>query len=107
MKQLILAVALCATAAHATYYDGNELLNRLNSEDSGNRMLALGFIAGVSDSTRGRFHCIPNNVQLGQIRDMVRNYLTNTPAERHFSAHSIVREILREVFPCNTGGKSL
>lgn len=107
-RKLILCVALAAGHAHAFFYDGNDLLRRLNSDDEVVQMVALGYVAGVSDANKGRTHCMPNNVTTGQLRDMVRNYLNNNPAERHYTAHSIVREVLASVFPCSrSGGKAL
>ncbi len=107
MKHLVLAAALLTGTAHATFYDGNDLLNRMDSDNPQHRMLALGYVAGVADSVRGRDSCHPDNVTTGQIRDLIRNYLTNNPADRHYSANSIVREVLKSVFPCSRGGKSL
>lgn len=108
-SKLILMSVLFASTAHAFFYDGNDLLRRLNSDDEVLQMVALGYVTGVSDANKGRTHCMPNNVTTGQLRDMVRNYLNNNPAERHFSAHSIVRAVLASVFPCEkpSGGRQL
>lgn len=106
--RFVFALLLVGSSAQAFFYDGNDLLRRLNFDDEVVQMVALGYVAGVSDANKGRTHCMPNNVTTGQLRDMVRNYLNNNPAERHYTAHSIVREVLASVFPCNrSGGKAL
>lgn len=110
MKKLLLVGALAATSAHAGFWDGNELLNRLNSEETPRRLTALGYIMGVHDTMENINHCTSSNVTAGQLRDIVRNYLTNIPAERHYSADSIVLKSLEIAFPCANrprGGRQL
>jgi hypothetical protein len=101
MKHIITALALVAsTTASAQFYSGNELLQRMDSDNAHNQMLAMGYVAGVVDMTRGDFHCAPANVTLGQVRDMVRNYLVNTPANRHMNGSVLVTLPLMNVWPC-------
>ena len=101
MKKLVLVVVLCATAAHAEFWDGNRLLNRITSSVAIERTQALGYVMGVHDTMQNSNHCPPPNAQAGQMIDMVENYLTNTPANRHFSADSIVLHVLKTAFPCS------
>lgn len=106
-------VALCATfcvgTASAAFWDGNRLLAHINDDTSHGRGMALGYIMGVHDSMENINHCTPSNVMNGQVRDIVRNYLTNTPAERHEVADSLVLKALAIAFPCagRSGGKRL
>ncbi len=96
-------VALCATA-HANFKDGNRLLADLNNTGASNTQimpaLGLGYIMGVADAYGGITHCAPENVTAGQIRDMVRNFLENTPAIRHLPANDIVEHVLKTAWPC-------
>ena len=102
MKNILIAVAVCATSAHAqqssVMYSGQELLNRLNND----RLSALAYIAGVSDSQSGVTICIPpGQVTLGQMADMVKNSLERVPSERHLAADIYVQVTLSNRWPCN------
>ena len=109
MKKLIALVALCATTAHAEFWDGNKLLNHIKSESMYRQGMALGYVMGVHDTMQEINHCPPPNAQAGQVLDMVENYLTNVPAQRHKSADSIVMHVLKTAFPCrdSRGGRNL
>jgi hypothetical protein len=112
MKIAIVCLALAAGPAHAYFKDGNKLLSELNSNSGSNVLPAtgLGYITGVADALYGITNCPPENVTAGQIRDMVRNYLENTPAVRHLPANQVVSHVLKSVWPCpatNSGGRPL
>jgi hypothetical protein len=98
-RALALIVAGSSLAAHAEFWDGNILHSRLTGAQN-EQILGLGYVIGVADALNGVVFCPPENVTAGQIRDMVRNYLSNTPAERHLSADSIVSKVLKAVWPC-------
>jgi hypothetical protein len=70
-------------------------------------MHALGYIVGVADMGRGFVNCMPENATAGQINDMVKNYLINTPADRHLTGDVIVNKVLKAVWPCAKRGTSL
>ena len=110
MKLPILALFFCASA-HAEFYSGNDLLSRLNGDTYAERGAAIGYIMGVSDALLGSVHCAPVDATSGQIRDMVRNYLTNVPAERHRAADILVARVLKSTWPCannnSRGGQQL
>lgn len=110
MKKLILVAALFTTSAYAEFWDGNALLERLNSSSTYKQGAALGYIMGVSDTMQGVNHCPPENATAGQIQDMVQNYLTNVPAQRHKTADTLVLHVLKTAFPCannSRGGRNL
>jgi hypothetical protein len=108
MKHIITALALVAsTTASAQFYSGNELLQRMDSQDANLQMLTMGYVAGVVDMTRGEYHCAPASVTLGQVRDMVRNYIYNNPANRHMNGSVLVTLPLMGVWPCQKKGGSL
>lgn len=106
-KHIITLVLFSAGIAHAEFKDGNRLLADLQSSHVEDRVHAMGYIVGIADMGRGFINCMPENATAGQLRDMVRNYLENTPAERHFSADLIVNKILKTVWPCAKRGSAL
>lgn len=102
-KAIILALAL-AGSAHAEFVDGNKLLSQIKDSGYFSQGHALGYIAGVADTGLGVIHCAPSNLTAGQLNDMVRNYLENTPAERHLTGDTIVNKVLKTVWPCAKRG---
>lgn len=99
MKRFIsIALLTVSTAASADFYTGNDLFERLNDPDR--VYLGMGYIAGVADLGSGEYHCAPENVTLGQVRDMVTQYLRLNPSNRHMSASVLVTLTLMEKWPC-------
>jgi hypothetical protein len=45
--------------------------------------------------------CLPANVTVGQMQDVVENYLREHPENRHFTAASLIADALQRKFPCN------
>lgn len=115
MKCILVAACLVGLTAQvrAEFWDGNTLFNYLSSSQSGERLAGSGYVIGVADALYGVMHCAPANVTAGQIRDMVRNYLENVPAERHQTADSLVSKVLKATWPCqnnrgnSNGGRAL
>lgn len=97
---IALAVASAAVGARAEFFTGNDLLDKFRSEALASKGVGLGYVMGVHDALHGVTICTPDHVTSGQLRDMVRNYLDNTPAIRHLSADSIVADVLKRAFPC-------
>lgn len=97
---ILIALSISFGAAHAEFWDGNRLLQRLESSSMYDQGTAIGYIMGVADALFGVTQCAPSNVTAGQIQDMVRNYLVNVPAERHNTADIIVSRVLRNSWPC-------
>lgn len=99
MKAIISTILLTlSTTASAGFYTGNDLFERLNDPDR--VYLGMGYIAGVSDLGSGDYHCAPESVTLGQVRDMVTQYLRTNPSNRHMSAALLVTYTLMEQWPC-------
>lgn len=110
MKKLFLLAALMAGTAHAQFFSGNEILQRMEAQDSVvGRSLALGYVAGVLDAAIDVDICPPEQVQIGQARDMVLQWLRANPDKRHLPAAVIVHVVLRNAWPCKQnlkpGGK--
>ena len=100
MKKLILIAALASSVAHAEFYTGNELLAKIEATNTVDSMLGLGYVMGVFDTARGVEHCPPDSITAGQVRDMVRQHLVNSPSIRHITADLQVRYVLKNAWPC-------
>ncbi len=101
MKRFLILMLMCGSA-HAFFKDGNKLLSELNNNSGTNVMpaIGIGYITGVADALYGITNCPPQNVTAGQLTDMVKNYLENTPAVRHLPANQIISHVLKSVWPC-------
>lgn len=97
---IILAAALAATSASAEFMDGNKLLNYMNSENSTQKGISMGYIMGVTDMGINFTQCAPSTVTLGQLYDMVKNHLTAFPEVRHKPADLLVNKVLQGTWPC-------
>ena len=104
MKAIIATLALACCSAHAEFRDGNRLLAELNSGSPVQEALAVGYIMGVADVGYGTNHCAPGSVTAGQMRDMVKNWLTEHPQYRHFMGDAIVGGVLKNTWPCPKKG---
>ena len=97
---MLAAIALAlATTANASWFTGNDLLRHLNGEPF-ERGGAAGFITGVASAIDGDIACIPPEVTVAQMRDMVHQQLRATPNVRHEAAEIIVAAVLMTEFPC-------
>lgn len=103
MRCAFLILALFSFSAHADFKDGNKLHSELSDTGPVPRSIAIGYITGIADAYGGTNHCPPGNVTAGQLNDMVKNYLDNTPSIRHLPASIIVSHVLKSVWPCKKG----
>lgn len=104
MKKLLVLLAFCGSA-HAEFYSGNELWQRLNSESVVERSISMGFVAGVSDAITNILTCPPDYSTVGQAKDIVYRWIAENPQHRHFSASSLVVAALSSAWPCKKGQK--
>ena len=44
--------------------------------------------------------CLPDRVQIGQLLRVVKKFLQDNPNTLHFSASSLVKRAVADVFPC-------
>lgn len=111
IKKLVLAAAVVCGPAHAEFYSGNELLQRMQSESHIERAVAIGFVAGVADAWDYVMVCPPDGVTVGQTRDIALKFLILNPGKRHKSAAELVLDALIEAWPCakkpSKGGNKL
>jgi len=103
MKRWASIILLAASTAQADsnigFTDGNKLYERLNGEAT-DLLYAYGYISGVSDTGQGVTHCVDRNVTVGQLSDMVKQFLSANPGDRHYQADTIVIHVLKSSFPC-------
>jgi hypothetical protein len=100
MKPAALLLALACAAAHAEFFDGNELLERCTAGDTGRQLTCQGYVAGVFDAGYNAVHCAPHDVRLGQIVDMAVADLRRHPETRHKSADVLLLALLQRTWPC-------
>lgn len=105
MKKLIAVILMVPSMAMAEYMSGNMLLQRIRSDDAFERLVALGYVMGVSDVGQGKIHCAGSQVTSGQARDVVRQYLERNPSVRDFSADTLVMAALQDAWPCPKDNK--
>lgn len=106
MKKLISIFLIIPTIASAEFFTGNKLHGLLNGSNI-DKIHALGYIQGVFDAYHSIIICAPATVNAGQVNDMIKNYLENTPAIRHRPADQIIAEALIGVWPCKDKGRQL
>jgi Rap1a immunity proteins len=66
----------------------------------------IGYVTAVTDamfagnSVNGFKACIPVNVDMNQIVDVVKNFIRDNPEKRHLVAVGLVAAALARAFPC-------
>jgi hypothetical protein len=102
MRAILMSVALATASiphhAKADFYDGNELFSHCIGETYSERSRCQGYVAGVWDSSDFDKVCPAPNVRLGQIVDVVKNYLRDRPEDRHFAAESLAVAAFEKAF---------
>ena len=94
----------------ASFLNGNELYSRCNSTQSTvNSTFCVGYISGVFDGIRGDaiiagrddgLRCVPVEVNIGQMRDIVVEFLRKNPGIRHLPADILIKDSLLATFTC-------
>lgn len=102
MRKLLVGLLMVPSMASAEFLSGNDLYNRMTHTDNWWRMYALGYVVGIYDAHVRATICPPNenNVTAGQVRDIAEQFLLANPGLRDKTAESLVREALRQVWPC-------
>lgn len=60
-----------------------------------------GYVIGVLDTGVNILFCPPSGITVGQIQDLVGEYLKAKPERRHFSGARLVSEALSNHYPCD------
>ena len=102
---VLIGISLSYQNAHAGsfFLSGNDLYTYINGDNAYDKGSALGFVVGIADGEESQKRpriCISDQVTRGQVRDVVKKYLTEHPEQRHFTAASLVIESLMAAFPC-------
>lgn len=113
---LIAQIAVAQPALAGGYVNGNLLYQYCNSSEGTatyyqHQTFCSAYIAGVADtferlrsltqSERGHSAsiCIPANVTVGQMKDIVFRYLSANPQHRHYAASDLVVIAIVDAFP--------
>lgn len=106
---VVLAAALMPSDAPAQFYTGNNLYSDC-TEPRGTNLYyqrsarCISYVMGVADQwslqreMSGGSSCIPSGVTTGQLRDIVTQYLTANPGNRHLSAAALVMLAISQSF---------
>ncbi len=100
MKKILCSLLFVPAIASAEFISGNDLLDHLQSTETVKRVFGMGYVAGVSDANHSITFCPPANIQLGQVRDMVEQYLIVNPSTRHLSGDILIGDMLNKRWPC-------
>jgi hypothetical protein len=87
----------------ATFYDGNQLYRLCTSSNNGDANFCSGYVAASADflqNQNANYVCLPPNVVVGQLMDVVKKYLTDHPETRQYIAISEIEVALEKAFPC-------
>lgn len=107
-QPLMVGTLLVAASSPAAAVDGNALHRMCNGGDNHGRSICMGYVAGVNDAWQGlasangdRLNfCLPRNVQLGQMTDVVSQHLARNPATRDMPGFLLVGTAFVEAWPC-------
>lgn len=108
MKKLLIALLFVPALAHAEFWTGNKLYERLTSTDMTDRIQAMGYVMGVYDVYVDVTFCPGDQRQItvGQVRDMATAWLASNPNQRNRSAEVLVNEAFKQAWPCqNRSGR--
>jgi len=99
---LTVVFSVWANDANADYKDGNTLYSDCTSTRIGAQGVCLGYVMAIIDvfDRLGVIDCVPRTATGNQVMDVAKKYLADHPEKRHFSAWSLVRDALRDAFPC-------
>lgn len=102
MKKLLIGLMLIPSLARAEFLSGNELYSKLTGTSLMEKMYALGYVTGVYDVGVHVTFCprTEQGITAGQIQDITINYLAANAGQRHRNAEVLVREALKQIWPC-------
>jgi len=110
LRSTVALVAVLLTGSASAYMvTGNKLHEEMQKPSNDNMAWAFtrGFVAGTFDAYSEVKICAPSSASLGQMADMVKNYLEANPAIRHLAAEAIILHVLSTAWPCSKKGTAL
>lgn len=106
MKWIAAMTITVSLNAQAEFFTGNELLSKMNSQSTVDQTFAMGYVTGVSDAVTNVTACPPRHATIGQVLDLVKAHLTNNPSQRHYTADSLISNLLQKTWPCAPRGRT-
>lgn len=103
MKKLLAALLFVPAMAHAEFYTGNEIYMKMTNDSSiVDRTVAMGYVVGVYDVGVHLFFCpkTEQGITVGQIGDMVKNWLYSNPHRRNELAQKLILDVFKQTWPC-------
>ena len=69
-------------------------------------MICFGYIQGVSDTLavsgqKKGIYCLPSEVTMGQMMEVVVKYLKDNPGTRHEHSATLIRAAFHDAWPCS------
>lgn len=111
MRKILATLLFVPAMAHAEFWTGNDLYNRLIDSDVMNKVHGIGYVMGVYDVYVNVTFCPATEVGItvGQIKDMAQAWLGANPSQRHRNAEVLVNEAFKQAWPCRnrSGGSRL
>lgn len=99
MKKFSLILAFLSASAFAqSKTDGNQLLSDLKDESNFRNGFGNGYVTAIADSLDD--FCPPKGVTNGQLYDIVKNFIEQNPAIRHYHRLYIAQHALKTTYPC-------
>jgi Ssp1 endopeptidase immunity protein Rap1a len=111
VRKTVLAAALAISSPPtlANYLTGKDLYADCSKpQGSFSQGFCSGYISGVVDAVEHyqvskaaeKSVCVPKEVSIGQVKEIVVRYLTQHPDQRTTTASSLVWDALRNALPC-------
>jgi hypothetical protein len=111
---VVLGILAPPASAEVRNIDGNSLYrhcsvtaNQTSPENFAMEAWAcLGYVTAIMDglsggnSINGKRACIPPNVNMNQVVDVAKSFITDHPETRHLLAAGLVADALAHAFPC-------
>lgn len=100
---IALSLFLLVSPAAASFNNGNKVLEQCQGGTDFHNGYCLGVVAGLADAisaSHGQQICVPNTATLGQIRDVLIQFLRQYPDIRHQPAGLLAYAALLTAFPC-------
>lgn len=101
MKRIAAAAAATLAISASAAMTGNEMLARFDSTSQEDKAIVTGYIHGTADVLGASgILCFPRSATVGQISDIVADWLRKNSEKRHGSGPMIIMAALIDVFPC-------
>jgi Rap1a immunity proteins len=100
----LLALGLSGSSAHAVFLNGNKLHEWCQEQPAAAAQYVVGvldalMVAAATDASNQPV-CIPTQVTVRQVYDVVCKHLRDNPANRHYNTPSLVWHAQSEAWPC-------